>query len=478
MIDDVLDAGADIVRSGYRSGAFTPVDVLERTLDRIESRNPVINAMAHVDTEGARTAAQASAGRWACGAPLSPMDGLPVTIKDSVNAAGMPWRHGCAAFGHLADSSADSPPAARLKEAGAVIVGKTTMPDFGMMAAGVSSLYGITRNPWDPTRNPGGSSAGAGASLAAGIGFSSVGSDIAGSVRLPAGHCGLVALKPTQGRIPHTAPSTMRSAGPMGRTVDDVFDLYDVLTVPDPRDLWSLPPEVGPPVRNPLTPHGLRIGVLTDLGHGFTADAAVLAVVAEAAAVLRDAGAEVTAMAPVFTPSSDATSPIAGDPYLALDRLFQVRALAELQSIPPELRELVHPAIRQWCSPAADLHATDFTRDGEAVAKSAERMRAACAAYDFVIAPVLPVVGFAAEECGLDSSRPLAHCGFTAWFNQTGQPAAALCFGISDAMPVGLQVVGARFADREVLRFTKWLERSRPFTIAWPEFASTHTGGR
>ncbi|MET0474293.1 MAG: amidase [Mycobacterium sp.] len=463
MSDEVLDFSADAVRAEFRSGALTPVDVLEQTLARIEARNPVINAFAHVDYAGARTAALASAQRWTAGAPLGPLDGLPVTIKDSVHAVGTPWRHGCAANANLPDSTFDAPPAARLKEAGAVIVGKTTMPDFGMMAAGVSSLYGITRNPWDPTRNTGGSSSGAGAALAAGIGFSAVGSDIAGSVRLPAGHCGLVALKPTQGRIPHTAPSTMRSAGPMGRTVDDVMEMYDVLSRPDARDLWSLAPETSPFSRDALNPNGLRIGVMTELGGGFGADDAVLSVVADAAAALHEGGARVSAMAPVFT----------DDAYPALDRLFQVRAAAELESIREDLRELVHPAIRQWCAPGTEYRAADFTRDGEAVARSAELVRISCAEYDYVIAPIIPTIGFAAEDCGLDPARPLAHCAFTAWSNQTAQPAAALCFGFSDGMPIGIQVIGPRFADPQVLRLTKWLEDRRAVSIVWPKPAAT-----
>ena len=467
-MDDVLDGDADAVRAGYRDGTLTPVDVLDATLARIASRNPAINALAFVDAAGAREAAESSARRWAAGEPRGRLDGVPVTIKDSVNAVGMPWRHGCAAFDQVPDATTDSPPAARLKEAGAVIVGKTTMPDFGMMAAGVSSLYGITRNPWDPTRNTGGSSSGAGASLAAGIGFSSVGSDIAGSVRLPAGHCGLVALKPTQGRIPHTAPSTTRSAGPMGRTVDDVMDAYDVLTGPDARDLWSLAAEDGPVSREALAPSGLRIGVLTDLGYGTDPEHAVLAVVADAAAALSDGGATVSAMAPVF----------AGDPYPALDRVFQVRAMAELESIPDDRRGEVHPVIRHWCAPAAGYGAADLTRDGEAVARSAERMRAACAEFDYVIAPVIPTVGFAAEECGLDPAHPLAHCGFTAWFNQTTQPASAVCFGFGGGMPIGIQVVGPRFDDQRVLRLTKWLESRRSVSMTWPAPALSTEGIR
>ena len=468
MSDDaVLDSPADAVREAYRSGTLTPVDVLTLTLARIDARNPAVNAMAYVDADGAAAAAEAATRRWATGAPLGPLDGLPVTIKDSVHAVGTPWRHGCAANADVPDSTFDSPPAARLKEAGAVIVGKTTMPDFGMMAAGVSSLYGITRNPWDTSRNSGGSSAGAGAALASGIGFSAVGTDIAGSVRLPAGHCGLVALKPTQGRVPHTAPSTMRSAGPMGRTVDDVMDMYDVLAGPDARDLWSLAPPSGSTPRDPLPPNGLRIGVLPELGPNFGADDAVLAVLLDAAAALRAGGADVSTMAPIFR----------ADPYPALDRLFQVRAAAELESIREDLRELVHPAIRGWCAPGADRSATDFTRDGEAVARSAELVRAATAEFDYVISPVIPTVGFAAEEVGLDSSHPLAHCGFTAWANQTAQPAAALCFGFGGGMPIGIQVIGPRFADSEVLRLTKWLESKRPDTITWPDPAAVRTGG-
>jgi Asp-tRNA(Asn)/Glu-tRNA(Gln) amidotransferase A subunit family amidase len=468
LLDELLDGDIAGLTQAYRHGSVTPEDVVERTLHRIAERDPAINALAHLDTDGARVAATASAQRWAVGSPASGLDGVPVTVKDSVHTVGMPWRHGCAANRDLPDSTFDAPPAARLREAGAVILGKTTMPDFGMMAAGVSSLYGITRNPWDPARNTGGSSAGAGASLAAGIGFGSVGSDIAGSVRLPAGHCGVVALKPTQGRIPHLAPSTMRSAGPMARTVDDVIALYDILTRPDSRDLWSLAPESGRTPREPLLPNGLRIGVLTELAPGYGAEDAVAAVVNDAVDALRGGGATVMRMPTVYPDA---------DPYPALDRVFQVRAVAELQSIDPDRRELVHPVIRQWCAPAADYSAADMSRDSEAVARSAEVMRAACAEYDFVVAPVIPMVGFAADESGPVPAQPLAHCGFTAWFNQTAAPASVLCFGFADGMPVGVQVIGPRFADREVLRLTKWLEGAREFDIDWPQPIGATTGG-
>jgi amidase/aspartyl-tRNA(Asn)/glutamyl-tRNA(Gln) amidotransferase subunit A len=339
-----------------------------------------------------------------------------------------------------------------------VIVGKTTMPDFGMMAAGVSSLYGITRNPWDLSRNPGGSSAGAGAGLAAGIGYGSVGSDIAGSVRLPAAHCGLVALKPTQGRVPHLAPSTMRSAGPMARTVDDLIDLYRVITRPDARDTWSLPPEPDDHIRAPIDPVGLRIGVLTDLGYGVAPVEDVLRVVRDATAALAAAGAVIEKVPPPFDE----------DPYPALDRIFQVRARTEWESLGEEVRALVIPAVADWAAEAADFTATQSSRDTETVMAAQARLRERLSGFDFVISPVIPVVGFPAENVGLDPARPLAHCGFTAWFNQTAQPASSVCFGMADGCPIGIQIAGRRFDDQGVLRMTKWIEDHRPFPMPWP----------
>ncbi|SNS95111.1 amidase [Rhodococcoides kyotonense] len=458
MTDPLLTKSTAELRASFASGESTPNDVLDATLDHIATTNPLINAMAFVDEAGARRAAQGATERIEAGRPLSDLDGIPVTIKDSINAVGMPWRHGVLANKDLPMSTVDAPPAARLKEAGAVILGKTTMPDMGMMAAGVSSLYGITRNPWDLTRNTGGSSSGAGASLASGIGFVSVGSDIAGSVRLPAGHCGLVALKPTQGRIPHLAPSTMRSAGPMARTVDDLIDLYRIITRPDPRDTWGLPHEDTADILAPLAPAGLRIGVMLDMGYGTTMSDDVLHVVRSAASQLQAAGAVVTEMPPIF----------GEDPYPALDRLFQVRARTEWESIPESRRSEVLPAVADWASGAANYTAAQFSRDTDAVMRAQEIMRAKTSEFDFVISPVIPTVGFGAEEVGLNSAQPLAHCSFTAWFNQTAQPASALCFGFAEHMPVGIQVAGPRFADQAVLRLTKWLEGAREFDIVWP----------
>jgi Asp-tRNA(Asn)/Glu-tRNA(Gln) amidotransferase A subunit family amidase len=464
-----MDLSANVVRARYRSGDAAPVDVLQATLAQIDRLNPALNAIAAVDEPRARAAAEASARRWEAHQPLGPLDGIPVTVKDSVRTTGLPWRHGCAANADLPVSTSDAPPSARLKEAGVIIVGTTTMPDFGMLAGGVSSLYGITRNPWDPRRSPGGSSAGSGAALAAGIGYGSVGSDIAGSVRLPAAQCGLVALKPTQGRVPHLAPSTTRSAGPMARTTDELIDLYRVLSRPDPRDPFSLPPEPDDgDAWHALDPQGLRVGVLTDLGYGLSPTAEVLAPVRAAAAVLDAAGAVLVELPPPFE----------NDPYPALDRLFQVRARTEWESLPEPARALVLPAVADWSAQAAGYSATQFSRDTEAVLAAQETLRQALAHVDLVLAPVLPVAGFPAEDVGVDPAVPLAHCGFTAWFNQTGQPASSLCFGLDDAgCPLGIQIAGKRFDDRRVLRITRWLEERRPFPMAWPVTVQVEVAG-
>lgn len=452
----LLRSSSAELRDAYAGGATTPADVLAAVLEHVEAVNPEIRALVALGGEQAARAAAEAGERWAAGRPLSPLDGVPVTVKDSVAAVGLPWRHGTAPNDGLPDSTVDSPPAARLKEAGAVIVAKTAMPDFGMLASGRSSLYGTTRNPWDLTKNPGGSSSGAGASLAAGIAWGSVGSDIAGSVRLPAAHCGLTALKPTQGRVPHLPSSTVRSAGPMARTVAELVDLFDVISRPDPRDELSLPPETGE--RTPPAVAGLRVGLLLDLGYGPRAEDAVAQVVRRAAGALADAGAAVV----------EVTPPFAEDPYPALDTLFQVRARTEWEAFDAAGRERVLPELVAWCRAAEELSATDLERAGHAVARSRDRIAQHLREFDVVLAPVLPFVSLPADSVGLDPHRPLAHCGYTCWFNQTGQPASTVCFGLAQSLPVGVQVVGPRFGDRLVLAVTQWLETHRGFTPDWP----------
>src|SRR5579871_1646597 len=230
---------AHALSSAYKAKELSPVEVTQAALARIPAWEPKINAMYTVDADGALAQARASEARWRAGAPLGALDGVPITIKDNIAVKGFATPVGTAA-GDMTPSPADSPPSARVREAGCVIIGKTTMPDYGMLVSGVSSLHGITRNPWNPSRNPGGSSSGAGASLVAGYTPLAIGTDIGGSVRLPAAYNGIFALKPSLGRVPVHPPFLGRTTGPMSRTVADAALLLTVLTKPDARDYMCL----------------------------------------------------------------------------------------------------------------------------------------------------------------------------------------------------------------------------------------------
>lgn len=455
----VLGSTIEQLRGGFADGSTTPSDALELTIAHLETVHPAINAIAATDFDVAREAAEAATRRWEDGRSLGPLDGVPVTVKDSVNAVGLPWRHGTKPNDGLPGADVDAPPSARLREAGAVIVGKTTMPDFGMLASGVSSLYGIVRNPWDLSMTPGGSSSGAGASLAAGLTWGAIGTDIAGSVRLPAAHCGIVAIKPTQGRIPHLAPSTVRSAGPMGRTVADVTELFGVVGRFDARDSLALADETD--CDEPVLPldavNGLRVGVLSDMGYGFPADEPTLRTLRAAAQTLAEGGCEIIELPAPFAPGV----------YDALDTLYVVRARAELESH-GDRGGYVLPGLVRWIEAAGPLSATDYERALGRVTTDQMAFAALQRDVDVVLSPVLPSAAFPAEHLGMNQDRPLEHCSFTAWFNQTGQPAVSMPFGEDNGHPVAIQIAGPRYADRRVLALAGWLEARRGKEPDWP----------
>jgi Asp-tRNA(Asn)/Glu-tRNA(Gln) amidotransferase A subunit family amidase len=446
----------------YASRALSPVDVLRTILGHAEEVNAAINALFCFRPDEAMARARQSEARWKAGDALGPLDGVPMTVKDSVAMLGWPYFHGIGANRSLPPSNYDSPPAIALREAGALIFAKTTMPDCGLMASGISSLHGVTRNPWGLGWNTGGSSAGAGASVAAGAGYVSVGTDIAGSVRLPASHCGLASLKPTHGRVPHLPADTMRMAGPMGRSVDDIARLLTVLTRQDERDTWSLPAD-GVRYHEHLARDikGLKIGVLTDMGFGMKPEAAVRAAVEAAGKMLGGAGAIVEPF----------VSPLDHDGYAAIDLFLQVRGYLEYTSLPrhSDSASDINPYVRAWCLGGAKHSGTDLYRALGQIAKMKATLLAAFEGWDYVIAPTLPVVNFPAEEPGVSCETPLAHTLFTAMFNQTCQPASTVCMAFdSRHLPIGVQVIGHRFDDLGVLQVTKALEDMRPIKMDWP----------
>src|SRR5712672_100190 len=264
-VTSLHDLSAVDLIAGFRARQFSPSEVLEDVLAHVAVWEPHIKALYAFDPDGARAVAKASTERWNKGEPTGVLDGVPVTIKDNIATKGQPVPLGAASV-KLVPSPVDAPPAARLREAGAVIFSKTTMPDYGMLSSGLSSFHALTRNPWDLSKNPGGSSAGAGAAGAAGYGPLHLGTDIGGSVRLPACWCGLVALKPSLGRIPIDPSYVGRVAGPMTRSVDDTALMMSVLSLPDSRDGMSLPPNNFDWGALDIDLKGLRIGLNLDLG--------------------------------------------------------------------------------------------------------------------------------------------------------------------------------------------------------------------
>src|SRR5918995_1206181 len=241
-ITSLHDLSATDLIAGYRAKQFSPSEVLEEVIEHVAAWEPHISALYLFDPDSARAAAKASTDRWQRDEPAGALDGVPVTIKDNIATKGQPIPLGAASV-KLVPAEKDAPPAARLRESGAIIFAKTTMPDYGMLSSGLSSFHPLTRNPWDLARSPGGSSAGAGAAAAAGYGPLHVGTDIGGSIRLPAGWCGVFGLKPSLGRIPIDPPYYGRVAGPMTRTVMDAALMMRELSRPDDRDTMNLPPE-------------------------------------------------------------------------------------------------------------------------------------------------------------------------------------------------------------------------------------------
>ena len=446
------------LRAAYAKKTVSPPEVMQATLAQAERVNKDINALFHVVADQAMAEARASESRWQRGETLGSLDGVPVTVKDSVTVVGWPYFHGARPNRDRPMSTDDAPPAARLKETGAIIFAKTVMPDCGLMSSGLSSSHGVVRNPWRLSANTGGSSAGAGASLAACIGFGSVGSDIAGSVRQPASHCGLAALKPTQGQIPHLPCDIMRTAGPMARSVSDVAAVLSVIAGGDSRDRWSLPAGMnGYEDKLERDLSGLRIGILLDMGFDPRPTPEVVAVVQTAAERLAGLGADLT----------DVAAPFDFDAYEPIDRVFQVRGYAEIETFAPERRDEITPAVLQWCQPAKDYSALDYVGFLKRIDTNSARLEAHLRSYDYVVSPVSPVVNFDAEAAGLKPETPLGHTNFTALFNQTTQPAAVVHQALVDGLPVGVQIVGKRFDDLGVLQIAKALEDARG-TVDWP----------
>ena len=459
---ELFRMSATALLEAYRGGAASPLEAMRSVLDRVVRFEPHISATYRLSPERALAEAKASEERWRRGQPIGPLDGVPATVKDNIATKGDPVPGGTAAS-DMTPATADAPPAARLREAGAILFCKTTMPDYGMLSSGLSSFHKLARNPWNLARNPGGSSAGAGAAAAASYGPLHVGTDIGGSVRLPAGWCGLFGLKPSAGRIPVDPPYIGRVAGPLTRTVADAALMMATLSQPDARDYTSLEPQSLDWRVKPLEWRGLRVGLLLEAGCGDLATPAVRREIERAARDIAAEGAIVEPLAPFLTQEM----------LDGLDRFWRTRSLIDLNALPAEKRAKVLPFIRVWAESATGLDGETVFRGFSQMLQMRKSAIEATLPYDFVISPTSPDVAYPAEWAmpNNDPDNAMAHIGFTVAYNMSEQPAATINCGYDEGgLPIGLQIVGRRFDDLGVLSAAATFEAMRAGEARpWPE---------
>ena len=388
---------------GYRRKTISPVEATRAALAAIDRYDPMVNAFVLVDADSAMAAAKASEARWHAGRPLGPADGLPTSIKDALWTRGWPTLRGSWLIGEAGPWDEDAPSVARLRETGAVLLGKTTTPEYSWKGVTDSPRYGVTGNPWNPATTAGGSSGGSAAAVCLGMGVWSVGTDGGGSVRIPAGFTGTVALKPTYGLVPLYPPSpfgTLSHVGPMTRTVRDAAALLDVITGFDARD-WSAQPR----------PTGARV---------------------------------------------DEVDPGFADPVQAFHVLWFSGEAKALEPYGDTVDDRVDPGLRRTAAVGSTYSASDYLDAVAVRMRLGQLMGQFHQTYDVLVTPTLPLPAFAA---GQDVPDGWTSPDWTSWtpytypFNLTQQPALSVpCGSTSAGLPIGLQIVGPRHADALVLR--------------------------
>ncbi len=452
-----LDAAG--LLAGYASGQFSPSEAMAAVIRHVAAWEPHLCALYAYDPERAMREAAAATERWRRGT-AGPLDGVPATLKELIATRGTPTPLGTAASLPV-PAAEDAPPAARLREAGAILFAKTTSPDLGMLSSGLSSIHPLARNPWDMATNPGGSSAGAAAAAAAGYGPLHVGTDIGGSVRLPAAWCGLVGFKPSFGRVPIDPAYVGRCAGPMTRTVADAALLMRVLARPDWRDATSLPPEEIDWDRPLPGVRGLRIGLMPDAGCGMAAEPEILDAVQAAARLFEAEGAVLVPAAPVMDRAM----------LDAIDVYWRARAAGDIAGYPPERRALILPYILDWARDGAAVSGPDAIAAFGRTFELRRRCAALFETVDAVLLPTTPNLSFPAEWASPlnDPERPFEHIAFTLPWNMGEQPAVSISCGHSaGGTPIGLQIVTRRHADLQAIQLARWYEGRRGPMRPWP----------
>jgi len=467
MANDISQLGAGDLLRLYRRRELSPVEVVRNALNRIAKFEPLINAFVLVDADNALAQARASEARWARGEPQGLVDGLPATVKDNIDVKGLPTRKGSVTT-PATPALADAPAVARLREAGAVFLGKTTLPEYGWIGVCHSPLTGITRNPWQRERTTGGSSGGAAAAALLNLGALHLGTDGAGSVRIPSAFTGVFGIKPSYGRVP-TFPASpftvLAHQGPLTRTVADAALMLSVIAGPDMRDTtaWNTP---APDFRIGLADgvRGLRIAWSPRLGYVKVLDPQVEAAAAKAAQVFAELGAQVEEVDPGFA-----------EPVATLRAIWCAVSATIVDAVPAAERETMDPGFRRMAEEGRRYSLADYLAAQARRSELAEHMRRFHERYDLLLTPQMPIPAFEVDRTTPEEGRFgddwIGWSPYTYPFNFTQQPAASVPCGFSsDGLPLALQIVGPPRQDALVLRAACAYESAHPFkTLAAPQ---------
>jgi aspartyl-tRNA(Asn)/glutamyl-tRNA(Gln) amidotransferase subunit A len=463
MITNLADCTATELLALYKTGQASPVEAHAAVFQRIEKRNPTLKAFCHIAQESSAQAAIKSEAAWMAnrqqGTSVGALEGVPTSIKDLILTAGMPTLRGS----HTVDASqvwdVDAPVTARLKAAGAVILGKTSTPEFGCKGETNSPRTGITRNPWDTSKTPGGSSGGTAAAVAAGMGPLSVGTDGAGSVRIPAAFCGNFGLKPSFGRVPAYPLSPFGSVahlGPHTMSVQDAALMMNVITQSDARDWTSLPYDGVDYLKDLHSGvKGLRIAYSPTLGFAKNVHPEIAAAVALAAKQLEAMGAIVEQVDPGFE-----------DPLHITTGLWFVGSWTVWNTLNAAQQAVTDPDFQAEAALGERFSALDVQRLHLQRGALGSHMRQFMQRFDLLLTPAVSIPAFEARSAGHSPMSPEAMLGWTPFsypFNLTQQPACSMPCGLTrDGLPMGLQLVGPMFGDALVLRAARAYEAAHP----------------
>lgn len=452
---------ADLIASGHLS----PVELVEQSLARLDQLEPQLNAFTHVMRDQALADARRAERERASGAPLPPLHGIPFSVKDLIAVRDAPLAFGSRAFaGNI--SPVDAPAVERMRRAGAILIGKTTTSELGCKAVGDSPLTGITRNPWDLSKTSGGSSAGAAASVAAGITPIALGTDGGGSIRIPASLSGLFGIKGQFGRVPvypRSATPELAHVAPLARSVRDAALMLSIISGRDARDPASLHQPVPDYLRaceQPLRPY--RIAWSPTLGYA-RPDPEVLEIVERAVNILGDLGCEIELV----------DAPIGPDPADAWSIMFYASVAARVDAILKDHPQSLDPVVLPWLDTIKRYPVTDYCHAATVRHDLHDRLRILFGSYDFLISPTLPVAAVDAGVTippGFESSNPVTWASYTYPFNLTGHPAASIPVGFTRAgYPVGMQIVAKPHAEADIFCAAAAYEAARPWAIRFPD---------